>query len=136
MTKTESPAKAQIIAPDAYPQMMSKPRRGPRHAGLALRPRPRPRRKWRWKPPCRPCAPPSCNMSTSWKQAAGDMRQLFDKAHEIRGFAETAGLITTGRIAEILCRYMDDMTRIGQAAGRHHRGAACLGHRPRRPRRG
>jgi hypothetical protein len=37
---------------------------------------------------------------------------VFDKVHEIRGFAETAGLITTGRIADILCRYMDDMYRI------------------------
>jgi hypothetical protein len=48
------------------------------------------------------------------EQAAGDMKKLFEIAHEIRGFGETAGLITTGRIAEILCRYMDDMTRIGK----------------------
>jgi hypothetical protein len=37
---------------------------------------------------------------------------VFEKAHEIRGMAETAGLVTTGRIADILCRYMDDMERI------------------------
>jgi len=34
------------------------------------------------------------------EQSAGDMKALFEKAHEIRGFAETAGLVTTGRIAE------------------------------------
>jgi hypothetical protein len=42
------------------------------------------------------------------------MKRLFELAHEIRGFAETAGLVTTGRISEILCRYMDDMERIGK----------------------
>jgi hypothetical protein len=48
-------------------------------------------------------------------EAAGnDLKKLFAIAHEIRGFAETAGMITTGRIAEILCRYMDDMERIGK----------------------
>jgi hypothetical protein len=46
------------------------------------------------------------------EKAQGDMALIFAKAHEIRGFAETAGLVTTGRIAEILCRYMDDMERI------------------------
>jgi hypothetical protein len=48
-------------------------------------------------------------------EAAGrDLKKLFAIAHEIRGFAETAGMITTGRIAEILCRYMDDMERVGK----------------------
>ena len=46
--------------------------------------------------------------------AAHDLKKLFARAHEIRGFAETAGMITTGRIAEILCRYMDDMERAGK----------------------
>jgi len=48
------------------------------------------------------------------EQAGADMTLLFAKAHEIRGFAATAGLTTTGRIAEILCRYMDDMARIAK----------------------
>ena len=51
---------------------------GARHARLALAPKPRPGRKWRWKPPFRPCAPPSCNMSMSMEQAGGDMRRLFE----------------------------------------------------------
>jgi len=48
------------------------------------------------------------------EQAAGNLRKQFEIAHEIRGFAENAGMITTGRIAEILCRYMDDMDRLGK----------------------
>jgi hypothetical protein len=48
------------------------------------------------------------------ENAEGDMTIVFAKAHEIRGFAESAGLVTTGRIADILCRYMDDMERIGK----------------------
>jgi hypothetical protein len=46
------------------------------------------------------------------ENAQGDMTKTFEMAHEIRGFAETAGLVTTGRIADILCRYLDDMERI------------------------
>ena len=48
------------------------------------------------------------------ENAQGDITIVFAKAHEIRGFAESAGLVTTGRIADILCRYMDDMDRIGK----------------------
>jgi hypothetical protein len=48
------------------------------------------------------------------EQARGDSARLFAAAHEIRGFAETAGMITTGRIAEVLCRYMDDLQRLGE----------------------
>jgi hypothetical protein len=44
---------------------------------------------------------------------------VHDKVHEIRGFAETAGLVTTGRIADILCRYMDDMERVGKPLDSH-----------------
>ena len=50
------------------------------------------------------------------EDAGADQALVFDKVHEIRGMAETAGLVTTGRIADILCRYMDDMLRIGKAA--------------------
>jgi hypothetical protein len=42
------------------------------------------------------------------------MTRVHETVHEIRGFAETVGLVTTGRIADILCRYMDDMKRAGK----------------------
>jgi hypothetical protein len=48
------------------------------------------------------------------EQVATDNAKVFAKVHEIRGFAETAGLVNTGRISDILCRYMDDMERIGK----------------------
>jgi hypothetical protein len=47
-------------------------------------------------------------------EAAGtDLALVFDKAHEIRGFAETAGMLSTGRIADGLCRYFDDARQAG-----------------------
>jgi hypothetical protein len=50
------------------------------------------------------------------EQAAGDPATVFDKAHEIRGFAETAGLRATGRIADGLCRYIEETSKLGIAA--------------------
>jgi hypothetical protein len=50
------------------------------------------------------------------EQAAGDFATVFDKAHEIRGFAETAGLRATGRIADGLCRYLEEAAKLGVAA--------------------
>ena len=50
------------------------------------------------------------------EQAAGDPATVFDKAHEIRGFAETAGLRATGRIADGLCRYIEEASKRGVAA--------------------
>lgn len=41
-------------------------------------------------------------------EAAGaDHALVSDKAHEIKGFADTAGLPATARIAEGLCRYLE-----------------------------
>ncbi len=44
---------------------------------------------------------------------AGDMADTFAQAHEIRGIAETCGLDASGRIAEVLCRYLDAMAQDG-----------------------
>jgi hypothetical protein len=53
-------------------------------------------------------------------EAAGpDMAGVHATAHEIRGFAENAGLATTGRIADNLCRYMDDMARAARPPDGH-----------------
>jgi hypothetical protein len=49
------------------------------------------------------------------ENAAGNLPLVFEKAHELRGFAETAGLRATGRIASGLCRYFDDMEKLGAA---------------------
>ena len=47
------------------------------------------------------------------EDAIGDYEITADKAHEIRGFAETAGLRATGRIANGLCRYFEEMRKLG-----------------------
>ena len=50
---------------------------------------------------------------TELEEAGMDFAALSDKAHEIRGFAETAGMLSTGRIADGLCRYFDDAEQAG-----------------------
>jgi hypothetical protein len=106
-------AKAQFIAPDAYPQPMAKPQAA--RAMLSLRSA---ETAAKAQSAMQAAIPPMRAAILQYveelEQAHGDMKILFEKAHEIRGFAETAGLVTTGRIAEILCHYMDDMARLGK----------------------
>lgn len=104
--------KAQIIPPDHYPQMLSGSdaaklsrvlrasetlARGARviqEAGAHLREGVR-------------------DYVRELEDAIGDHEITFDKAHEIRGFAETAGLKATGRIADGLCGYFEEMAKLG-----------------------
>ncbi|MCU1386569.1 MAG: hypothetical protein JWL71_5266 [Acidobacteria bacterium] len=113
MTK-KAPAEAQFIAPDAYPQIMSK-----QAAANAMKVLRSAQTAVKAQVAMEAAVPPMRAAILQYveelEEASGDMRSVFDKVHEIRGFAETAGLVTTGRIADILCRYMDDMYRIGKA---------------------
>ena len=112
MTK-QAPAEAQFIAPDAYPQMMSK-----QAAANAMKVLRSAQTAVKAQVAIEAHVPPMRAAILQYveelEEVSGDMRSIFDKVHEIRGFAETAGLVTTGRIADILCRYMDDMYRIGK----------------------
>lgn len=105
--------KANLISPEDYPQMMSKAD-GAR-ALLSLRSS---QSLDRAQSAVAQAIPPMrmaiLQYVADLEQAGGDLELVFARAHEIRGFAETAGLIITGRIADILCRYMDDMGRIGK----------------------
>jgi hypothetical protein len=110
MTKPKS--KAQVIPPDAYPQMVTKAQaanisrvlrsnvtavtanRVIEESGDGLREAVR-------------------NYVAELEAAGMDFELLSDKAHEIRGFAETAGMMATGRIADGLCRYFDDAAQAG-----------------------
>jgi hypothetical protein len=103
--------KAQIIPPDRYPQMVSKSdavkisrqlrasetlaegARVIQEAGAQLREGVR-------------------NYVRELEEAIGNHEITFEKAHEIRGFAETAGLRATGRIAQGLCRYFEEMEKL------------------------
>jgi chemotaxis protein histidine kinase CheA len=103
----------QIIAPDSYPQMLSKPR-----AARALHTLRAPETAAKAQAAMEAAMPAMRAAILQYveeiERAADDMTRLFEVAHEIRGFAETAGMVTTGRIAEVLCRYMDDLTRFGR----------------------
>ena len=103
----------QIIAPGSYPQMLSKPR-----AARALNTLRLPEISAKAQSVLEAAMPEMraaiLGYVREMEAHAGDMTRLFEAAHEIRGFAETAGMITTGRIAEVLCRYMDDLMRLGR----------------------
>jgi hypothetical protein len=105
---------AQMISPDAYPQMMGK--QDAVHAMRSLRSA---QTMVKAQVAMEAAVPAMRNAILEYvgelEDAGTDMHRVFDTVHEIRGFAETAGLVTTGRIAEILCRYMDDMERLGKA---------------------
>ena len=109
---------AQMIAPEAYPQMMSG--KDVAHAMATLRSA---QTKVKAQVAMDSAVPPlraAILQLVDQLEACGqDAAQVFDTVHEIRGFAETAGLVTTGRIADILCRYMDDMLRLGMALDSH-----------------
>ena|SRR6185437_2113534 len=105
-------AKPQVIPPDTYPQMVSRKAaaklsrvlrsveaasRGAQvieNAGQQLRDGVR-------------------DYVRELEDAIGDHQITSDKAHEIKGFAETAGLRATGRIADGLCRYFEAMDKLG-----------------------
>lgn len=104
----------QVIPPEAYPQMMSK-----QDAARAMKSLRSAQTMVKAQVAMEAAEPPMkmaiLQYVDEMEAAGADMRTVFDKVHEIRGFAATAGLATTGRIAEILCRYMDDMERMGKA---------------------
>lgn len=109
---------AQVIAPDAYPQMMSR-----QDAARAMRTLRSAQTMVRATVAMEACIPPMKTAILQYvaemESAGADMRKVFAAVHEIRGFAETAGLVTTGRIADILSRYMDDMERLGKPLDVH-----------------
>lgn len=102
-----------LIAPDAYPQMLN--RSDAARAMLTLRSA---QTMVRAQVAMEACAGPMRKAILQYveelEEAVGDPARVYQRVHDIRGFAETVGMGTTGRIAEILCRYMDDMERIGR----------------------
>lgn len=109
---------AQFISPDAYPQMLSR-----QDAAQAMKSLRSSQTMVKAQAAMEAAIPPMKQAILQYvdelEAVGSDMPQVFDKVHEIRGFAETAGMVTTGRIAEILCRYMDDMERLGKAVDVH-----------------
>jgi hypothetical protein len=109
---------AQLIPPNAYPQMLSK-----QDAAQAMQSLRSSQTMVKARVAMEAAVPPMKHAILQYVDAletiGDDMPRVFDLVHEIRGFAATAGMVTTGRIAEILCRYMDDMNRLDKAADTH-----------------
>lgn len=105
---------AQMISPDVYPQMLSK-----QDAARAMQSLRSAQTMAQAQLAMEAAVPPMKTAILQYvdemEEAGTDMPTVFNKVHEIRGFAATAGLVTTGRIAEILCRYMDEVERMGKA---------------------
>lgn len=103
--------KKQVIPPDDYPQMVSKS-----DAAKMARTLRSPEAAARGAHAIRSHGPKLRlavhDYVRELENAAGDLRLIFEKAHELRGFAETAGLRATGRIAGGLCRYFDEMENL------------------------
>lgn len=108
----------QMIAPDAYPQMMTG-----KDVARAMATLKSGQTRAKAQAVMQAAAPGMraaiLQFVDQLEDAGQDMGRVFDLMHEIRGFAETAGLATTGRIADILCRYMDDMLRLGKPIDGH-----------------
>src|SRR3569833_741754 len=104
--------KSQLFPPDDYPQMVSKSDaakmaralRSPDAAARGAKVIQQAGQKLR---------PAVHDYVRALENAAGDLTLIFEKAHELRGFAESAGLRATGRIAGGLCRYFDEMEKLG-----------------------
>ena len=110
--------KAEMIAPEAYPQMMTG-----KDVAQAMATLKSAQTKVKAQAAMTAAMPPMraaiLQFIDQLEEAGQDLPRIFDLMHEIRGFAETAGLVTTGRIADILCRYMDDMLRLGKTMDNH-----------------
>jgi hypothetical protein len=109
----KSRKEAQIIAPDAYPQMVRK-QNAARSAQMLRSEKIAKKAQVAMAAQIPMLRAAILEYVGALESSQGDMTRIFEQAHEIRGFAENAGLVTTGRIADILCRYMDDMERLGK----------------------
>jgi len=117
---TEQPVKkkkTEFIQPDAYPQMISK-----RDAIRAMQTLQSAAVQTKaqgamssYEPMLRDAI---LDYVEGMEEAGTDLALIFAMVHEIRGFAQNAGMAATGRIAEILCRYLDEMDRAKKVVDR------------------
>jgi hypothetical protein len=113
MMRTES-AEFEIVAADAYPPLLSAARRQQAlkllrsHATLA-----KANRVLAMKSAELRGAVMGLVDRLDRAAQAADWRAVYETTHEIRGFAATAGLASTGRIANTLCHYLDTVEGLG-----------------------
>jgi hypothetical protein len=103
--------KAEFIEPHAYPQMLSKA-----HAIRALQTLQSAHTTAKAQAAMDGYVPMLRDAILEYvegmEEAGADTARIFAMVHEMRGLAETAGLTSTGRIADILCHYIDEMERV------------------------
>jgi len=111
MARQTTDAEAELIAPDDYPQMVSK-----RDSLRCMQTLQSDRVTLKAKTAMASYTPMLRDVIIEYvealEEAGSDLTQIFAVAHEIRNFAENAGMGTAGRVAENLCRYMDEMERV------------------------
>jgi hypothetical protein len=109
--------KAQMIAPDAYPQML--PRGQAAQFSQALRSADATARADRiLAASAAPLREAVLAIVAELESAGPDPVLVSEKAHEIKGFADTAALPAAARIAEGLCRYLERCEMAGAAPDR------------------
>lgn len=98
---------AQMIAPDAYPQMVSKAQA--QLLSQALRSAATEAQANRViEDNAENLRGAVLDYVEQMERAGSALDVISDKAHEIKGFADTAGLPATARIAEGLCNYLEE----------------------------
>jgi HPt (histidine-containing phosphotransfer) domain-containing protein len=106
--------KAEMIAPDAYPQMMSKAQSA--LLSQTLRSAVTEVKAVRVIEESAETLREALLVYVEEMEAAGqDHGLVSDKAHEIKGFADTAGLPATARLAEGLCHYLEKIHEMDAA---------------------
>jgi hypothetical protein len=111
MTDQPVKKKAEFIQPDAYPQMLSKAN-GLRALQTLQSQQVHAKAQYAMNSYTPMLQDVIRDYIDALEEAGTDTDKIFAILHEVRGFAENAGMVTTGRIADSLCRYMDEMDRV------------------------
>ena len=96
----------QFIAPDAYPHMMSK-QAGANAMKVMRSAQTAVKAQAAFEAAVPPMRAAILQYVDELEAVAGHMPKIFEKVHEIRGFAETAGLVTPGRTADGRGRHVE-----------------------------
>ena len=111
MTRQTTDTGAELIEPEDYPQMVSK-RDGLRCMQTLQSDRVALKAKTAMVSYAPMLRDAIMEYVESLEEAGTDLERVFAIAHEIRNFAENAGMGTAGRVAENLCCYMDELERM------------------------
>lgn len=104
------PKRPQFIPPEAYPQPVN--RKEAANAARLLRSPAAAKRGGRALEMQRESLSAAVHgLADDLEKAGGAQALVLQAAHEIRGLGESAGLAAAGRIADGLCRYIDEMQR-------------------------